>query len=256
LSTTGKIAQLCRYPVKGLSADPLERVTLEAGRQIPHDRRFAIARPATKIDPDAAVWMKRKHFYNLSRDHSLGQLATQYDAETTCLNLHHDGRQVSQATLSDPMGRKELGQALAAFLGEQEADPPKVVDAGEQVLSDKETPVISIINLASLEDLERFVGEPVDPRRFRANVYLAGLSPWVERDWPGKRLRIGDVTLKVLEQTIRCMATHVNPDTGADDMDVQNALRRCVGDTYCGVYATVETGGKIAVGDTVTVPDA
>jgi hypothetical protein len=255
LSTTGKIARLCRYPVKGLSADPLARVTLQAGRQIPHDRRFAIARPTTAIDTAEPEWMKKTHFHSLMRDARLAQLEAHYDPETTRLTLHRKGRQVSQATLSDPMGRMMLGQFFAAFLSEEAGGTPKVVDAGDRVLSDQPDPVLSIINLASLRDLERVTGRTVDPRRFRANLYLEGLSPWVERDWPGKRLQIGDATLAVREEIDRCAATEVNPETGERDMKVVNALKRGYGHINCGVFATVETGGEIAVGDTVQVAE-
>jgi hypothetical protein len=253
LSTTGKIARLCRYPVKGLSADPLERVRLEAGRQIPHDRRFAIARPTTRIDTADPQWMKKTHFHSLMRDERLAQLEAHYDAETTRLTLHRKGRQVTQATLSDPMGRMMLGQFFAAFLAEEAGGTPKVVDAGERVLSDQPDPVISIINLATLRDLERVTGRKVDPRRFRANLYLEGLSPWVERGWPGKRLRIGAATLAVNEEIDRCAATEVNPETGERDMKVVTALQRGFAHINCGVFATVETDGEIAVGDTVQV---
>lgn len=256
MSTTGKIARLCRYPVKGLSADPLEQVRLETGRQIPHDRRFAVARPTTPIDTSDPQWMKKTHFHSLMRDARLAQLEAHYDAESTRLTLHRKGRQVSQAVLSDPMGRMMLGQFFAAFLSEEAGGTPKVVDAGERVLSDQPDPVISIINLASLRDLERVTGRTVDPRRFRANLYLEGLSPWVERHWPGKHLRIGEVTLAVREEIDRCAATEVNPETGERDMKVVNALQRGFAHINCGVFATVETGGEIAVGDTVTVADA
>src|SRR6202050_5916944 len=37
------ITALYRYPVKGLSAEPLARVGLEIGQCLPHHRRFAIA---------------------------------------------------------------------------------------------------------------------------------------------------------------------------------------------------------------------
>ncbi|MBK1696679.1 MOSC domain-containing protein [Rhodovibrio salinarum] len=253
MSTTGKIARLYRYPVKGLSADPLERTTVAAGGQIPHDRRFAIARPTTRIDTSDPQWMKKTHFHCLMRDARLAQLAAHYDADTTHLTLHRKGRQVSQAVLSDPMGRMMLGQFFAAFLEEEAGGTPKVVDAGTRVLSDQPTPVISIINLASLRDLERVTGRTVDPVRFRANLYLEGLPAWVERNWPGQRLQTGDVTLAVREEINRCAATEVNPETGERDMKVIAALKRGYDHINCGVFATVETGGDLAVGETITV---
>ena len=39
-----RVVDICRYPVKGLSAEHLERAVLARGEGVPHDRRFAIAR--------------------------------------------------------------------------------------------------------------------------------------------------------------------------------------------------------------------
>ncbi|MFP3423240.1 MOSC N-terminal beta barrel domain-containing protein, partial [Bacillus sp. SIMBA_161] len=75
------LARICRYPVKGLSADALERVTLTAGRQLPHDRRFAIARASSRIDTSDPEWMHKTKFHTLLRDEKLAQLTTAYDPE-------------------------------------------------------------------------------------------------------------------------------------------------------------------------------
>ena len=38
-----------------------------------------------------------------------------------------------------------------------------------------------LINLATVRDVERIVGAPVDPLRFRANLYFEGAEAWAER---------------------------------------------------------------------------
>ena len=48
---TSTIAAIYRYPVKGLSAEQLDRTTLAPGDCLPQDRRFAIALPSTRFDP-------------------------------------------------------------------------------------------------------------------------------------------------------------------------------------------------------------
>ena len=42
------LACLHRYPVKGLSEQPLDRVDLTPGEGLPHDRRFAITHGASR----------------------------------------------------------------------------------------------------------------------------------------------------------------------------------------------------------------
>ena len=51
---TRQIAGLYRYPVKGLSPEPLPRVALEAGQTFPADRRYAIENGPSGFDPAAA----------------------------------------------------------------------------------------------------------------------------------------------------------------------------------------------------------
>ena len=75
--------------------------------------------------------------------------------------------------------------------------------------------VVSIINLASVAELENAVGAPVDPLRFRANSMsrLAGLArvrSGRTRDRHRPRAR-----LKVVKRIVRCAATEVDPDTGS-----------------------------------------
>lgn len=53
------IAQVYRYPVNGLSAEPLDRVALAIGRCIPQDRRFAIALGSSHFDPAQPKWLRR-----------------------------------------------------------------------------------------------------------------------------------------------------------------------------------------------------
>ena len=43
------VTAICRYPVKGLSAEKMDRVVLMPGECLPHDRRFAIALGSTGV---------------------------------------------------------------------------------------------------------------------------------------------------------------------------------------------------------------
>jgi uncharacterized protein YcbX len=61
------IAAIYRYPVKGLSPEPLGRVALTPGRCLPQDRRFAILRPRRGSIPERLSGC-RTHFLALMRD--------------------------------------------------------------------------------------------------------------------------------------------------------------------------------------------
>ncbi len=94
---------------------------------------------------------------------------------------------------------------------------PKVLAAPEKDFrfTDSRRGFVSIINRASVAAIENMVGVPVDPLRFRGNVYVDGMAPWAEFDLIGQMLEADSgVRLKVTARIERCAATNVDPDDG------------------------------------------
>ena len=92
----------------------------------------------------------------------------------------------------------------------------------------------------------------VDRRRLRPNVVVAGVPGVLERRWPGRRLRIGEVVIAMEKLRGRCVMTTYDPDTQVQDLSV---LQRIV-DDFDGRMAldsAVLAGGTISVGDAVEV---
>jgi uncharacterized protein YcbX len=116
--------------------------------------------------------------------------------------------------------------------------------------SDVARKVVSIINLASVAAVEGVVGGPVDPLRFRGNVYVSGWPAWREFDLLGQEITVGSrARLRVIKRIVRCAATNVDPHTGIRDLSIPETLMRGFGHADCGVYAEVIEAGEIAVGD-------
>ena len=88
---TAIIRQLHRYPVKGLSAEALDRVPLATGRCLPHDRRFAIALGSTEFDAAQPRWLSKTHFIMLMRDETLARLSTRFDPQGDVLTIAEYG---------------------------------------------------------------------------------------------------------------------------------------------------------------------
>lgn len=107
---------------------------------------------------------------------------------------------------------------------------------------------MSIINLDTVETMANAAGAPVDPRRFRANLYVSGLGAWRELDLPGHRIQLGGAELEITFPTERCRATTVRPGSGTRDLNFPALLASRFGHLYCGIYAKVVRGGPIAVG--------
>ena len=65
-----------------------------------------------------------------------------------------------------------------------------------------------------------------DGRRLRPNIVLSGVPGLAERTWPGSALRIGDALVGVQSVRGRCIVTTIDPDTGAQDLDVLRKIHR------------------------------
>src|SRR5437764_14074946 len=125
----GHIAALYRYPVKGLSPEPLDRVALTPGKCLPQDRRFALALPSTRFDPQQPKWVPKTCFAMLMRDERLAQLRTRFDAATGLLSVERGGETLLQASLTEPAGREAVGGFFTRFLAGVVAGPLRVVEA-------------------------------------------------------------------------------------------------------------------------------
>jgi uncharacterized protein len=247
------LTNLYRYPVKGLTPEPLHQVMLTAGATLPYDRAFAIQNGPGRFDPAAPRHLPKITYLMLMRDERLASLAVHFDDATQRLTIHRDGQQVAQGDLSTATGRQLIEQFMAAYMADSLRGAPKVVAAAGHSFSDVAAKCVHIINLASVRDLARIVGRPVDPLRFRANLYIDGLEPWAEFKWLDKTLKIGGVRLDVFDRTERCAATNVDPVTAKRDLAIPEALRRSFGHSDCGVYAKVAVGGTLTVGDQIVV---
>ena len=244
------VRAIYRYPVKGLSGEGLPQVALTPDRALPQDRRFAIARSAVRPGgPPQGGWQPKSAFYQLQRDERLAQLRVAFDDDTDQLVLFRHGRQVAQGKAGDPLGRTLLTQFLTAFLAAAGPGAPRLVEAKGFAYTDVPDPLISLANLASIADLERIVGRPVEPLRFRANLYVEGAPAWEELKWIGQRLKVGGVTFKVVDAIERCAATNVDPETAERDLNLPLALQRGFDHCQMGVYLRVIEAGQIAEGD-------
>ncbi len=248
------VTTIRRYPVKGLSAQDLPTVALTADQPLPFDRCYALLHgTAAEMSPEA--WRPKSEFFTLLRNEKLAALETEFDEDTQTLLIRRNGRQVARGQLDQPMGRMLIEQFFAAYMAGAAPGAPKIVQADGFAYTDVEAPLLSLLNPASVHDIERVTKQPVDPGRLRANLWLDGLPAWAERAWVGHTLTIGGATLEVVEPISRCAAIDVAPSGGAEGgsrtLNLLQALRRGFGHTQCGVYARVVTGGRVALGDAV-----
>ncbi|KQO94843.1 MOSC domain-containing protein [Methylorubrum extorquens] len=249
-----RIAALYRYPVKGLSPEALETAELETSGYFPGDRLYAIENGPSGFNETVPRHLPKIAYLMLMRNEALARLRTRFDDATHRLTVEENGVQAVDADLSTAEGREALAEFMKGFLPQELRGAPRVLTAPPGYrFTDSRTGYVSLINRASVAATEDLAGAPVDPLRFRGNLYLDGLEPWAELDMVGRVLEAGDVRLKITSRTERCAATNVDPQTGQRDLSIPRTLMQGVGHTDCGVYAEVLAGGVLRTGDSLRV---
>ncbi|MET3528421.1 MOSC domain-containing protein [Phenylobacterium koreense] len=251
---TGHIAAIYRHPVKGFTPEQLSGANLTAGAAFPCDRLFAVENGPSGFDPAAPVHLPKQKFTVLMAIADVAKARTRYDEATGVLTATAAGRPDFKGSLGDEAGQAAFAAWLADLLGEEAQGELKVVQAPGHQFTDHPLGHVSIVNLASVRDLEARIGRPVDPLRFRANLYVEGWPAWAETRWEGRELMLGFARAKVFKNIVRCAATHVNPVTAERDLDVVKALFDNYGHMNLGIYVHVTNSGPIAVGDACTAP--
>jgi uncharacterized protein YcbX len=250
-----RIEAIYRYPVKGLTAERLPRAMLSPGATLPFDRAYAIENGPSGFDPREPKYLPKMRFLMLMRNARLAGLRTAFDDTSHVLTIHHDNREAARGDLRTADGCAAVERFLAGYCADELRGPPKVLHSTGHSFSDVAKKVVSIINLASVAELETAAGAPVHPLRFRANLYVQGWPAWHEFNLLGSEIVIESrVRLKVVKRIVRCAATEVDPDTAIRDLPIPSVLVEKYGHADCGVYAEVIEGGEIAAGNAVEVP--
>ncbi len=248
-----RIEYLYRYPVKGLTAEALERTEVEPGGCIPWDRAFALAQGDAGFNPAQPEWKRAINFMCLKGSARIALLRSSFDDRSGELAIRAPDGSAVMANARYPEGRAEIAAFLTAYLGDEARGTPAFHHVPGHSFSDKQAKLVSLNSLDSLRDYEAKIGERRHRRRFRGNIWFSGAPAWAEFNWIGRDIQVGGATLRVVSRVPRCRATEVHPETAARDINPMAELRDLYGHTDLGVYAEVIEGGKLAVGDAIEV---
>lgn len=249
----GTIDSIYRHPVKGLTPEPMASVRLEAGAYFPGDRDYAIEVGPSGFDPANPKHISKQRFTVLARFPGLARVKTRLDDATGVFHVGDAHGFGVETRLDTEEGRASLERFLQAFLGEDAPGKLRVLESppGYRFM-DHPQGYISVMNLSSVRAVAQAIGTDIDPLRFRANVYVDGLKPWAEDEWvAGSRVKLGGSELSVFKPIVRCVATHVNLETGERDIDMVEMLRQNFARDTLGTYLSITGGGDTKLGDTL-----
>lgn len=246
------ITGLFRYPIKGFSPEALAQADLVPGRAIAQDRRWVVENGPSGFDPEAPQYIPKMKFAVLAAHPVVAAARTRVAG--TALSASAPGRPDFHGDLGADAGREGFAGWVRDLLGEDAREGVRVLQAPDYQFLDHPAGHVSIVNLASVRDLEARIGRPVDPLRFRANLYVEGWPPWVENGWKGRNVLLGFARATVFAPIVRCAATEVDPETAKRDMPLVEHLFEQYGHRDCGIYVQVTHGGTVRVGDACSTP--
>ena len=244
-----QVSSLHLYPLKGARGLTQTRLRINPSQGVVNTRRFGIKRRADVPD----TWGPKGKFRVCMNTAALAAEVPRFSAASD------DWYALDSAYLQDLAERINGGRPLS------------ILDTqGAYALTDSKTPYVSLLNLATVDALSTYVGRPVDPRRFRMDVWLSGLKPLEELSWidafPGtRRISIGSMRLRVDDACERCKAIEASPTRGEYNFPLLKALEGFMHangyfgsphrnvHTVMGILACPETTGTITLGDKVTL---
>jgi len=261
-----QVSGLFVYPVKGCRGIAHDRVPIDRSGLL-HDRRWLV------VDQQASFLTQRTH----------PRLALiEPRIERDALVLSSEGRGAVSVPLSAGLERRRVRiwkdevEAIAVdadasrWIGDLlDAEvslvrmPPDVVRAvkpaygqpGDRLAFADAFPLL-VATEASLSDLDGRLDRPLPMDRFRPNIVVRGGVPWMEDAW--RRVRVGDVPLRLVKGCDRCVVTTTDQRTGEREVEPLRTLatvRKRDGKVYFGMNAVPEARGILTVGEPVTVLD-
>lgn len=260
------ISELRIHPVKSLGGIVLQRARVEAFG-LHNDRRWMV------VDAnDRYLTQREQARMCLIQPEPLADGLHLTAPGMTPLTVPHDTdmpeREVS--VWEDRCRARDCGDAVAQWLSDflhipcrlvyfpddgRRAVDPTYARPGDVTAFSDGFPLL-LIGQSSLEDLNSRLAQPVGMARFRPNLVVSGALPYAEDDW--KRLRIGDLSLRVVKPCSRCVIPTIDPATGKRDAEAEPL--RTLGDyrrrghkIFFGQNVIADGLGELAVGQRVEI---
>lgn len=263
-STVGTVASLWRYPVKSMMGEELS-ASFVTDRGLLGDRAFALTDRETGKVVSAKEPRKWQGMFDLRAAYSEPLRGnglppawiTLPDGEVVA----SDSANVDQV-LSDLLGRAVAFEANAPSAPTLEEYWPPIEGLDHQdTVTEEAMPegtffdaaTVHLLTTSTIDRLrELYPPGRFEVRRFRPNVVVdAGDAGFVENDWVGRELALGDqVRLRIVKPCPRCVMTTLPQFDLPRDPGILRAAAKHNG-ANVGVYASVLRGGTVARGDHV-----
>jgi hypothetical protein len=253
------ISSIHYCPVKSVSFQSMQSCDITKNLGMSNDRIFAFSRiidfeKAKKVEKNPSD-RNLNNFLTLKNSPVLNKYNFFY--EENRLSLIKDNKEILSISAEDPNERLLLSNKLMElenslikpiFLLKNNDYPFYDTSHSNNVFNS-----MSLINLNSIKDFEKKIGEKVELQRFRANFYVDGIEAWEERSWIDKIIKIDKVSFKVEKNIPRCVAINLKPKTDDNSLNLLQSLKKTYNHFDMGIYLTALSDGKIEVGNKLEV---
>jgi uncharacterized protein len=228
----GQIKGIFRYPVKSMAGVHLDRADLD-WHGLNGDRRFAFRRLA---DQSGFPWLSASRLPQLLLYKPIGEAEVNKDLPTHVRTP--DGAEFELES-----------DALRNEVSERHGSPVQLMQLKHGIFDEA---AVSLINVATIREVEREADRRLDVLRFRPNIVIEshGVEPFAEDQWVGKTLRFGTAddgpAVSVTLRDLRCVMINLDPETAEADSRVMKAALR-LNANHVGVYATVICSGELQI---------
>ena len=263
MGVVGAVESLWRYPVKSMQGERLTEAFIGFSG-VYGDRLFAFRSSAAREGfpyltgrklPEMLLYRPRfRHAakalapINLTEAERLGPGLTPLHADPADLAVDVETPSGEVLAIDDP--------ALIRNLGAELADRPTLtLLRSERAITDCRP--LSLFSVQTGRQLGEELGTALDPRRFRANVYLDldAAAGFAEDAFIGRTLRLGSkAEVSILERDPRCKMITLDPETAEPDPAVLRQVVRAH-DGMAGIYGAVLVEGRVRPGDEIDLLD-
>lgn len=280
-NTTITVSTLWRYPVKSMMGEELNGTHITLGGLL-GDRSYALIDTDTNKVISAKNPKKWPDFFSFRAAYTTppelnstqpiwitfpdGTVLRSDQADINQQLSTFLGSSVKLATLAPDAAKLE--QYWPEFDGEANEISSEAVAGDAPQGSFFDYAALHLLTTSSIEAMQKLYPEGrFEARRFRPNIMVdtSGLSGFVENNWVGKTLRLGDtLRLRVSDPCPRCvMPTLAQGDLPADNGIFKHAIAKnrplvpFAGKELpsVGIYAQVIQAGWVKRGDTITIED-
>ena len=252
-----RIVSIHYCPVKTLSFQTIKSCNIKKNFGIRNDRIFAFSRginleQAKKYEKNPNE-RKLNNFLTLKNSPVLNKYNFIYEKNKLTLILKNKelisidpDNQENFSLISEKILELETSLIKPIFFLKNSDFPFYDTTSSNNVMNS-----ISLININSINDLEKKINKKLEIQRFRGNFYVEGIKAFEERNWINKVIKINNIPFKVQSHIPRCIAINLKPKTDDNSLNLLQSLKKNLNHFDMGIYLTALEDGIINVGDKI-----